>query len=169
MDTYPLASSSLRGMHRAVLSGLALATLGLGLASPPGRAYASSPETSGYTLTLEVRGLRSGDGKVVAGLFDSGEAFPRKGAGWVRGALSRSLADGRASVTFENLAPGTYAVAIFHDENDNDQLDTNFVGIPKEGVGASNDAVGRLGPPRWDEAKFQLASHTRTSATLKYY
>jgi len=48
----------------------------------------------------------------------------------------------------------TVAVSVFHDENGNGKLDRNFIGMPKEGVGASNDAVGTLGPPKFDDARF---------------
>jgi uncharacterized protein (DUF2141 family) len=55
---------------------------------------------------------------------------------------------------FDSPAPGTYAVAAFHDENGNGKLDRGMFGIPKEGVAASNDARGHMGPPKWDDAKF---------------
>jgi uncharacterized protein (DUF2141 family) len=45
-------------------------------------------------------------------------------------------------------------VSVFHDENSNGKIDRNFMGIPKEGVGASNDAEGRFGPPKFDDARF---------------
>jgi len=47
---------------------------------------------------------------------------------------------------FPGVAPGRYAVSVFHDENSNGKMDTNFIGIPREGVGASNNAKGHLGP-----------------------
>jgi len=46
---------------------------------------------------------------------------------------------------FPGVAAGTYAVSAFHDENSNGKLDRNFMGIPREGVGASNNAKGHLG------------------------
>ena len=60
-------------------------------------------------------------------------------------------------MSFPGIAPGTYAVSVYHDENSNDKLDTNFLGIPREGVGASNNAHGHMGPPKFDSAKFQWA------------
>lgn len=50
-----------------------------------------------------------------------------------------------------------YATSVFHDENSNGELDTNFMGIPREGVGASNGAKGHLGPPKFDAAAFRFA------------
>jgi len=55
---------------------------------------------------------------------------------------------------FADVAPGEYAVSVFHDENSNGKLDRNFMGMPKEGVGASDDAVGHFGPPKYDDARF---------------
>ena len=51
---------------------------------------------------------------------------------------------------------GSYAISTYHDENDNDKLDKNIVGIPKEAYGFSNDATGFMGPPKWEDAKFDL-------------
>jgi uncharacterized protein (DUF2141 family) len=58
---------------------------------------------------------------------------------------------------FFHVAPGTYAVSVFHDENSNGKLDTNLMGIPREGVGASNGARGHFGPPKFDDAAFHFS------------
>ena len=58
---------------------------------------------------------------------------------------------------FSAIKPGIYAVSVFHDENSNGKLDTSFLGIPREGVGASNGARGHLGPPKFDAAAFQFS------------
>ena len=69
-------------------------------------------------------------------------------------------------MTFENIPEGTYAVSIFHDENNNDKLDSNFIGIPKEDYGCSNNAKGFMGPPKWKDAKFELNSDKTITITL---
>jgi uncharacterized protein (DUF2141 family) len=56
---------------------------------------------------------------------------------------------------FADLPAGFYAVSVFHDENMNEKLDKNFMGVPKEGYGASNNPKKKMGPPNFDEAKFQ--------------
>ena len=58
---------------------------------------------------------------------------------------------------FSGVTPGRYAVSVFHDENNNGKLATNFVGMPKEGVGASTNAKGHFGPPKFDAAAFRFA------------
>jgi uncharacterized protein (DUF2141 family) len=58
--------------------------------------------------------------------------------------------------TFENLPSGTYAVLVHHDENDNRKFDKNFLGIPLEGYGASNNRTRALRAPSWGESNFEL-------------
>ncbi len=57
---------------------------------------------------------------------------------------------------FADLPAGVYAVSVFHDENMTQKLDKNFVGVPKEGYGASNNPKKKMGPPNFGETKFQL-------------
>lgn len=68
------------------------------------------------------------------------------------------------------LPPGTWAVQAYQDENDNEQVDRNLVGIPTEGLGFSNDAPFRFGPPSYGDAAFQLgAAGGRIRLTLRYF
>ncbi len=66
-----------------------------------------------------------------------------------------------ATANFTNLETGTYAVAIYHDENDNGEMDTNMLGIPTEGYGFSNEAQGFMGPPKFKDAAFTLEAPKR--------
>ena len=61
-------------------------------------------------------------------------------------------------VRFPDIAPGTYAVKVFHDVNDNALMDVNWVGIPKEPYGFSNDAMGTFGPPGFEQASFKVGA-----------
>jgi uncharacterized protein (DUF2141 family) len=65
------------------------------------------------------------------------------------------IRDVQARCDFLDIPPGTYALAVIHDENRNGQLDTNRLGIPKEGYGFSNDAKGFFGAPSFSAAKFK--------------
>jgi uncharacterized protein (DUF2141 family) len=74
-----------------------------------------------------------------------------------------------AQVVFADLPSGVYAVSAFHDENMNEKLDKNFVGVPKEGYGASNNPKKKMGPPTFDETKFELgASDQSVEIKLMY-
>lgn len=59
-------------------------------------------------------------------------------------------------VEIDSLNYGWYAIKVLHDENRNTELDTNFLGIPAENFGYSNNASGWFGPPSWEKAKFLL-------------
>lgn len=71
--------------------------------------------------------------------------------------MTATITKGWAVCSFEGVAPGDYAISVFHDENANGGLDRNFRGIPNEGVDASNDAPGRFGPPKFADARFVYA------------
>ena len=61
-----------------------------------------------------------------------------------------------ATVVFEDIPQGTYAIKVFHDANENSEHDTNFLGIPTESYGFSNDARGTFGPAKFADAKFDV-------------
>ena len=65
----------------------------------------------------------------------------------------------KSTVVFKNLPKGEYAVSFVHDANNNKKMDTNYLGIPKEAYGCSNNATGFMGPPKYDDAKFQLLTN----------
>ena len=108
-------------------------------------------------IQVDIDGLQSDRGQVLCALFSSPADFPKKADKAVAHAKSE-ISGKHATCEFQSVPPGTYAVAVFHDENSNGKLDTNFMGIPREGVGASNNAKGRFGPPKFPAAAFQHAS-----------
>jgi uncharacterized protein (DUF2141 family) len=73
------------------------------------------------------------------------------------------------SIVFGGLKPGTYAVSVLHDENANGRLETNFVGIPREGAGISNNALPKFSAPRFKDAAFQLRGDTAQDIRMGYY
>jgi len=126
---------------------LMLTLCGFSNIKPVGRSSSSG------TLLVELANFRNNRGKVCVSLFNQKDAFPKSTEKAVR--ISYATIIGfKSFVFFENLPAGEYAVSALHDENDNKKMDTNILGIPKEGVGASNDAKGHLGPPRYQDAKF---------------
>jgi uncharacterized protein (DUF2141 family) len=110
--------------------------------------------SSDNVIHVQISGFRNDKGVVRCALFASENGFPKDPSRAV--ALEKApITNGSAVCEFSGVAPGRYAVSVFHDENGNGKLDTNFIGIPKEGVGASNDAKGHMGPPKFDAAAFQ--------------
>src|SRR5215469_2746079 len=117
-------------------------------------AQAASPQ--GNVIHVDVLGLRNNKGQVFCALYVSAEGFPKDSQKAIRRDTS-SISEKKASCEFSGIEPGTYAVSVFHDENSNGKLDTNFLGIPREGVGASNNARGHMGPPKFEVAQFQFS------------
>ena len=107
------------------------------------------------SIKVIVAGLHSNDGEVDCALFNSADGFPDDASKAIKTVKSK-IENEQATCTFVDVAPGDYAVSEFHDENGNGKLDRNFIGIPKEGVGASNDAAGHMGPPKFEDARFRF-------------
>jgi uncharacterized protein (DUF2141 family) len=121
-----------------------------------GQCLAQAALPQGGVIYVEVVGLRNNKGQVFCALYASTEGFPKDSQNAIHRDTS-SISEKKASCEFSGIEPGTYAVSVFHDENSNGKLDTNFLGIPREGVGASNDARGHMGPPKFHAAQFQFS------------
>jgi uncharacterized protein (DUF2141 family) len=109
------------------------------------------------TLTVRVVNARNANGEIRVALFKDAQGFPGDASLAFR--TQRAQIDPHtlsATVVFTEIPQGVYAVSVFHDENGNGRLDKNFVGIPKEEYGASNNPAKKMGPPAFDEAKFSL-------------
>ncbi|MCH2232305.1 MAG: DUF2141 domain-containing protein [Crocinitomicaceae bacterium] len=105
-------------------------------------------------LIVEVKAKNSKQkGKVVVMLFDQSEGFPKE----IEKAYKTLTIDnfpGTSTVTFTEVPFGKYAISIFWDKNKNGKIDTNFVGFPKESIGASN--MSSLGKPSFNKSAFQF-------------
>jgi uncharacterized protein (DUF2141 family) len=108
------------------------------------------------TLTVDVTGMRSTKGQVIYSLFSGSEGFPDKGEKAIASGQCMISPEKTAHFTIPKLAPGSYAVTLFHDENSNGKLDAKAFGIPKEGFGFSRDPKIRIGPPRFKDAAFAI-------------
>ncbi len=138
-------------------AALALAFAALTLGGPSARSDDRDGEVKFNEIRFDILGLRNDHGVVTCLLFNSADGYPADATKAV--ARFKSIIEhGRAACTFDDPRAGTYALAFIHDENENGKLDTNFLGIPAEGIGASNDAHGPLGRAGWDEAKFEHQS-----------
>jgi len=124
--------------------------------------------TSG-DLVVSIKDLKNEEGQLGILLFDQADGFPSDRERAIKEVLLPIDDQGLVKYTFSNLPFGTYAVSIMHDENKNNELDVNFIGIPKEGSGVSNNAVGFLGPPKFKKASFTLRQSKQTiQINLKY-
>jgi len=114
----------------------------------------AAPAVAG-DLLVQIDGIKSQGGKIICRLFTSKSKFPRSGE---LKTVTTIIGKSATSCFFKNIPGGTYAVAIAHDKNANSKLDTNFLGIPSEGYGFSNNVRPRFSAPRFKQAAFNLAA-----------
>ncbi|MFA4891923.1 DUF2141 domain-containing protein [Brevundimonas sp.] len=121
---------------------------------------APGPDDASVVLTFET-GARTGS--VMVALYDS-EADYEGGA-----AVAQAMvpASGPVVARFENLPAGDYAVKAFHDVDGDGQMDTNPFGLPTEPYAFSNNAVGNMGPARWDRARFPVSGETAQTIVIR--
>ncbi|GAB4163215.1 MAG: hypothetical protein Tsb0033_23230 [Winogradskyella sp.] len=112
----------------------------------------SFAQEEGITITVTIDNVTSNEGKVLMSLHTS-ETF-MKGKG-IQDAES-TIEDGKVTITFTNVLPGEYAILALHDKNDNQRMDFQENGMPKESFGSSNNVMA-MGPPQYDDAKFTVA------------
>jgi uncharacterized protein (DUF2141 family) len=133
-------------------------------------------ENTGTTLTttkfgsinVHITGLKNLEGKFGVSLFNSKKGFPGKHQQACCSVL-KIISSTSETVLFEHLPYGTYAVSIMHDENNNGKLDTNFIGIPKEGVGVSNNPKIGMGGPKFKDSVFTLdTKELEITVAMKY-
>jgi len=118
------------------------------------------------TLTLEISNIKNQKGSLVIGLYNKAEVFPT-----VSKALYKQTIEIKGTTlvaTFDNIADGIYAVAIYHDENNNHLLDKNFFGIPREGYAFSNNFKPMFSKPKFKDAQFELKEHRILKIKMNY-
>ncbi len=110
-----------------------------------------SQETKGQTITVTIDNVLNDNGKVIFSLHNK-DTFMKSDA--LQKEESK-IKDGKVSVTFKNVEPGEYAIMAVHDENENNKMDFQANGMPKESYGMSNNPMS-YGPPQYNDAKFLL-------------
>ena len=115
-------------------------------------------------LTVTVTNIESNNGVIKIGLFTKDNNFPDP---WSKGKGITLIADNKQmTATFTDLPSNYYAIAIFHDENNNNIIDKNFFSIPKEPYGFSGKNTS-FTPPSFDEARIHLLSDTALTIKLR--
>ena len=105
-------------------------------------------------IHVKILNIRNSTGAVACALFESPVGFPEAFLHSATNIMVIKIRDTQARCDFEDIPPGAYALAVIHDENMNGKLDVNFIGIPIEGYGFSNDARATLGAPSFMDARF---------------
>jgi uncharacterized protein (DUF2141 family) len=103
-------------------------------------------------LTVSVSGLKSNTGILKVGLYNSEGTFLKS----TYKSITSDIKSNGATVTFVGIPKGEYGISTYQDENSNGKLDKNIMGIPSEDFACSNDAKGFMGPPKYEDAKFNV-------------
>ena len=115
----------------------------------------SSSAFAQKNLEVTVKNIKETSGTIRVGLFNNEKDFLKKA---IEGKVVKVTAT-EVTVVFNDLKPGDYAVSVIHDKNENGELDSNFMGIPNEPYGFSNNVMGSFGPPSFEKAKLATDSN----------
>jgi uncharacterized protein (DUF2141 family) len=128
-----------------------------------------SAEGEAGSIRVLFHGCDNDQGVLLVQLASSASMFEGNGEGFREARVP--IEGGEASWEFARIPPGRYAIRVFHDENQNGKLDQRWgIGPPKESFGFSNDVMGALGPPSFEDASFEhLAGGTKMAIELKRF
>lgn len=120
-------------------------------------------------LKIEFTNLSSVKGDILYLLFSSSKGFPDKeNKSFRQGKITASQA-AMNGLSLDGIPPGEYALSVFHDENSNAKMDTNFMGIPKEGFAFSKNPRVIFGPPSFEKTKFSIQNERLIKLKFVYF
>lgn len=111
-------------------------------------------------IHVKILNIRNSTGAVACALFEGPEGFPAEFLRYATNIMMMKIRDTQARCDFLDIPPGTYALAVIHDENMNGKLDTNWIGVPKEGYGFSSGAKASMSAPSFEAASFPYDGQT---------
>lgn len=130
----------------------------------------ASPVSTDRYLNIQVTNIQTIEGNINYALFNNEADFDNK-TNWVI-ADKKDITNDTMLIQIKNVPGGDYAISIYHDKNNNEELDKNLLGIPTEGFGFSNNVMGTFGPPSFEQAKIYVDSTLKnqtTSIALKFF
>ncbi len=104
------------------------------------------------SVEVSFSDFKNNNGHLRVGLYNDADSFLGKAYKSAKSEISNK----EAKVKFTDLPDGVYAISCYHDEDDNGELNMRLGMFPKEPYGTSNNARGFFGPPKWEDAKFEL-------------
>jgi uncharacterized protein (DUF2141 family) len=121
----------------------------------------------GNTINVAVSGIKDNTGSIRCGLFNSADSFPKDGKEYQ--GVEAPIANGQATCTFNNVPPGTYAVAYFKAAPGQTKMKTGMFGMPQDPYGFSRNATIGMGPPSFNSAAYSYAGgNTTWPVTITY-
>ncbi|MDT0605984.1 DUF2141 domain-containing protein [Croceitalea rosinachiae] len=115
-------------------------------------------------ITVNIKDVPSSKGKVSVAVYKSDDSFLKFDQVFVSG--TAEAIEGTTIVEVKEVPNGEYAIALFYDENGNNELDTNWLGIPKEKVAFSKAKMRAFGPPKYKDCAFKVYEDTAISISL---
>lgn len=116
--------------------------------------------TSQVSLKIVITNLQNNEGRVILKMKYSNDKEIKT--------FYEKIVDQQCIITIHHLKPGNYSFKYFHDQNNNKKLDTNFIGIPKEGFGFANNAMNKFGPPDFKKTVFAVRKDTTLACKARY-
>lgn len=125
---------------------------------------AAVAQNAGSNLVVNFTGMEEKQGAIMGVLVDSEAAYDGKAA--PARPIMVSVDKAEVAAAIEGLAPGTYAIKLFHDIDGDGKMGTNPYGMPIEPFAFSNNAVGNMGPAKWADAKFEVKTGSNTHSIV---
>lgn len=120
------------------------------------------------TLKINISGIRNSSGTIRLAFYNTSESFDKEKALFFRIEPKTALSNGALSITYSDLKPGVYGIAILDDENSNQKMDYGWV-LPKEGFGFSDYYHTSMSRPKFENFDFILKNETKTvNIKLRY-
>ncbi|WP_339653078.1 DUF2141 domain-containing protein [uncultured Maribacter sp.] len=118
-----------------------------------------------HSLSLNIDGVTSEEGNICFAIYTNESSFLKFDEVFKSGSCKAVKGNNAFQIT--DLPDGDYAIAIFHDANGNQNLDTNILGIPKEQLAFSKSKMKMFGPPKFEECVFTLKSNMEMKISLQ--
>lgn len=119
---------------------------------------------SQHQLSVNVTGVKTSEGKISVAVYNTSEGFLKFDKVYMSNSVTAEK--GTTQLIITDLTEGEYALAVFHDKNGNNELDTNFIGIPKEPIGFSKAKMKMFGPPSFEECTFHVIENIEIHIAL---
>jgi uncharacterized protein (DUF2141 family) len=119
-------------------------------------------------ITVSMVGFRNNVGKAQVAIFKTDEGFPFDSR-YAFMTRSASISGEVSQAVFKDVPTGTYAISVFHDEDSDADFDRNWIFLPAEGYGTSNNAGGYFGPGNFRDSVFILDTSEATVGVIIHY
>lgn len=117
-------------------------------------------------LTIHVQNIKSLKGEIIIGVFNTDKDFLKDGVAIKNYTIAVDKAT--ETIVIKDLPKGEYAVSLYHDENSDNECNRNFLGIPKEAYGFSNNVKPKFSAPSYKDCKFLLLDNKVLDIVLRH-